>query len=48
LSYRHSGYRKLKKILKDYENHDILVADMLTKSQQERLIFWALHIPKGN
>jgi hypothetical protein len=48
LSYRHSSYRKLKKILKDYNLDHSLSLDGLTRTQQSRLIFWALMIEVSN
>jgi hypothetical protein len=48
LSYRHSSYKKLKKMIKEGKGHERTYVETLTQAQQKRLIFWALHIPKGN
>ena len=44
MSYRRNSYKKLKKILHDYQSGDTVNLGTLTNAQQERLIFWALMI----
>lgn len=48
MSYRHSSYKKLKKMIRDGRSlGEREYVETLTTAQQGRLIFWALHIKES-